>query len=33
MSDLKKFKKLLKKLNIPFKINGFVIEIDKIYQT
>lgn len=33
MSDFKKFKKLLKKINIPFEVNGPVIEIDKIYQT
>lgn len=33
MSDFKKFKKLLKKINIPFEVNGHVIEIDKIYQT
>lgn len=31
MSDFKKFKKLLKKINIPFEVNGPVIEIDKIY--
>ena len=31
MSDFKKFKKLLKKLNIQFELNGTIIEIDKIY--